>query len=129
MALPPEPLPELLSRAELIVAGEVTAIVAAETAPAPREVPLGASDLGIDAPAQTVEIRVDAILRGSELPEPTATALTADKPEAPYRLEVGSRGAFFLEHRAARWRILGRYGPDSYSLSAVRQRVQAARSA
>lgn len=114
MAKPPEPIAEVLPRAAWVVEAEVAEIVAVGP-PVPRvEVPEGFVGHEQNVASQVVRLRVLRVLRG----EPV-TELEVEKPEAGYALRPGVRGPFLLDGSFPRPVILGRYGPDSYSLAKV----------
>jgi len=111
MALPPEPLAVVLPLASRIVLAEVQDATALP--PVPRtDTPIGAARL---LPEQTVRLLVRETLRGPESAE-----ITALKPEAGYVLAAGHHGPFLLDASPVP-RILGRYGPDTYSLAALKK--------
>ena len=114
MALPPEPLSELVEQADAIVVGRVVELIALgkKVAPPATAKTLGprASGVGYQAATQKVRIQVERVLKGT-----AAAELVVDKPEAPYTLRVGDSGAFFLKGKD----ILGRYGPDTHAVAKV----------
>ena len=120
MALPPEPLQELLFDATAVVEAEVVEVL--ESGPEPQPPPHakhlkpGATSVGYLSAAQKVRLKVKRALKGE-----SAAELVVDKPEAPYLLAPGHRGAFFLEGE----RILGRYGPDTHSVAAIERALKA----
>ena len=92
MALPPEPIEEVLPQAALIVEAEVESVLesgpairSAEAAPGATSVP------GRDAPQQTVKLRVTKV----------------------------HKGPFLLDDSRPHPVILGRYGPDSWNLERI----------
>src|SRR4051812_33121851 len=110
MALPPESIEKLLPLAHTIVLAEVLWVSSPsvpERAGAP-DMPLG---LGRKLPEARVRLKVNRTLRGSAPAE-----LEVVKPESTYALAPGITGPFLLD---AEQRILGRHGPDNYSLAAV----------
>lgn len=111
MAIPPEPLSELLARASSIVVGEVVEVLATGKLPK-RAVKLKKSDVdvGIKTPSQKVRLRVSRTLKGM-----SATEVIVDKPESAYRLLVGDAGPFFVEAGT----IIGRYGPNTHPLAKI----------
>jgi hypothetical protein len=114
MALPPEPLRELLARATRIVVAKVVDVL--ETGPKPpapehaAKLPRGATGVGYVSARQKVRLAVERDLKGAG-----ASDLVVEKPEAPYLLQSGDGGPFFLEGE----RIIGRYGPDTHRLAAI----------
>ena len=121
MALPPEPLPDLLAKAEIVIIAEVVAIVATGPKPPPpehaAELKKGATSVGYKASAQTVKLKITRVLKGKASGE-----LTVEKPEAPYTLHPGDKGPFFL----AKGVILGRYGPDTHTAEKIEKALAAA---
>lgn len=115
MALPPEPIQELLPLATVIAMARVTRVVEqAEQAPLPeRDSRIKGGSAGMLA-EQLVSLEVTELLRGDG-PEPGAE-LMAVKPPGAYTLVAGVSGPFLLQPHAEpqRYTILGRYGPDSY---------------
>lgn len=111
MALPPEPIEELLSQASLIVEATVSEIVA--TGALPQKRPEG----GNNAPSQVLILEIKQTLKGSC----EDTKLKVAKPEAGYYLQPGNKGAFLLNMESEKWHIIGRHGPDSYSLDEIKQ--------
>jgi hypothetical protein len=112
MALPPEPLDELLPQAVTIVLAEVLSV---SQAPTPARIaavqwPIG---LGPRLPEATVRLKVERTLRGAPAGE-----IEVLKPESTYALVPGLKGPFLLDGAL---RILGRHGPDNYSLETLTQ--------
>jgi hypothetical protein len=120
MALPPEPIDEVLPEAATAVLGEITAIVAEGTqAPFPK-IEEGMSDApGVPVASQTVSLRVDKVLFGAAEVGELVEVL---KPAGDYKLVIGNKGPFLLGAPSAgekRPTILGRYGPDTYPESLI----------
>jgi hypothetical protein len=111
VALPPEPLAELLARASSVVVAEVAEVVSTGPLPprAKKVLPTDV-DVGMKTPSQKVKLKVSRTLKGI-----SATEVVVEKPEAAYRLVVGESGAFFLESG----KIIGRYGPNTHKLDKV----------
>ncbi|MBK7861215.1 MAG: hypothetical protein IPJ65_21920 [Archangiaceae bacterium] len=110
MALPPESIDKLLPLAQTIVVAEVLSVSSppvAERDSLPN-MPLG---LGRKLPQATVRLKVERTLRGT-----AAAELEVVKPESTYALVPGITGPFLLDGER---RILGRHGPDNYSVAAV----------
>lgn len=115
MALPPEPLSELLPASSAVIHAEVAEVLSAAptierapSAPAATSVP---SQIG----PQVVRLRVRRVLRGGALGD----EIVVEKPPSAYALKAGNHGAFFLDTTGERPRIIGRYGPDTHSLQSV----------
>ncbi|MBX7115550.1 MAG: hypothetical protein K1X64_14570 [Myxococcaceae bacterium] len=113
MAIPPEPLRDLLPQAAWVVEGVVTEVLAVGSAIPPPSAAPGATSRGVKVASQTVKLKVTRLLRG-----PASSELTVTKPEAGYALKAGDQGPFLID---AQKNILGRYGPDSYALAEVEQ--------
>ena len=114
MALPPEPLQELLAAADAVVIAEVLEVLEQGPTPPPPSDPRAGSPtfkgpIFLEA-RQRVRLRVLETLRGAAEGE-----LVVDKPEAPYLLSAGVRGPFFLRQGA----IIGRYGPDTHARAGI----------
>ena len=117
MALPPEPLEELLPEIRSVVVAEVVDATPVPEVARPRGSrvpPVGASE-GQPIPEQRVRLQVEETLLGAEL-----RVREAVKPEGAYVLVIGVRGPFMLDGSEPHPRILGRYGPDSVSLPKLR---------
>ena len=111
MALPPEPLQEILPHAVAVVEAVVIEITSTGVAPAGPPQPKGATGGGGKAPSQVVKLRITRVLKGSLKGEVTVT-----KPEAAYLLKAGNGGPFVLGEGNV---ILGRYGPDTWRVDAL----------
>ena len=113
MALPPEPLDDVLPIAAIVVVAEVTRVDDLEAWPADSK---GPPDSAAPRPAQRVQLRVTRVMRGAS----TANGeLTARKPSGAYALQPGARGAFLLDTSRGEPSILGRYGPDTYAIEEI----------
>jgi hypothetical protein len=108
LAHPPAPLPEVLPRATLVFTGEVTEIVESDP-------PHAKGAVGQQAPRQVVKLEVAEVLFGQI---EVGALIEAIKPQAGYALRMGNHGPFLLDNENI---ILGAYGPDSYSIEALRQ--------
>lgn len=114
MALPPEPIEEVLPEATWVVEAEVTQVL--EQAPSQPEPPRKPGFIGPGkAPRQVVRLKVRRVLRGENVP----AELDAVKPEAGYALRQGATGPFLLDGATPTANILGRYGPDTWRVEAV----------
>lgn len=115
MAIPPDPIEDLFPSVHCVVVGEVVEVLAEEPqAPFPPSEP-GMSDVPGDVAGQTVALRVDRVLFGSAI---VGGTLQVRKPAGDYKLKAGNRGPFLLDDGEVP-RILGRYGPDSYSEAVI----------
>ena len=121
MALPPEPLEQVLPNAIWVLDAEVIEIVAQGEAAEVVDAPRGATSTGQKAGSQKVKLLVKKVLKGDPVRE-----VTVVKPEAGYALKVGNAGLFLID---AGKTILGRYGPDSYARekieTAIKQKFRA----
>jgi hypothetical protein len=115
MAIPPEPLEELLAQATDVVDAEVARVLETGPAPeqpnAPRE---GATSVGYKTPMQVVELKIARTLKGN-----AKGTVTVQKPVAAYALRPGNKGPFFLQAGSPNPLILGRYGPDTHRMHLV----------
>lgn len=109
MAIPPEPLQEVLPKAAWVVDAEVVEVLKQGPTPPKKEARAGASDTGQKTASQTVKLKVKRVLKGDALKE-----IVVEKPEAGYALRAGNHGPFLIDESKV---ILGRYGPDSYAFS------------
>lgn len=115
MALPPEPIEEILPSAKWVVEASVVEVV--ENAPPPKNAPppgtTGTGKVG----RQVVKLRVSKVLLGRDVPKD----IVCVKPEAGYALKVGSKGPFLLDGTRPRPNILGRYGPDTWPVERIQE--------
>lgn len=111
MAIPPDPIEQVLPQAAWVFEGVVTEVVATGPTPPAVEAAPGITSAGHKVASQTVKLQVTRLLRGKSVAE-----LVAEKPVAGYALKPGDKGPFLVD---AKGTILGRYGPDSYALSKV----------
>ena len=119
MALPPEPLEELIPQVAGLVVAEVVKVLSGEKIPQPaRGLPIGAAP---PLPEQRVRLKVTETVLGGASGE-----LEAVKPPGAYVLVAGNKGPFLLDGSTPP-RILGRYGPDTYSLPTLKKALQARR--
>lgn len=119
MAKPPEPLEDVLPQASWVVDAEVTEVLATGPTPPRVEAKPGATSTGQKTASQTVKLRVKRVLLGAPVQE-----LVVEKPEAGYALRAGNHGPFLID---ATKRILGRYGPDSYSFEKLERALAGTR--
>ena len=122
MAIPPEPLADLLPAAQSVVMAHVVEVVTTDDAPAGPARAVGAADVGTQVARQVVVLEIDEVLRG---PASAGQRLTVIKPVAPYALRATNRGPFLLDDGAPQPTILGRYGPDSYPEARLRAALAA----
>jgi hypothetical protein len=126
MAIPPDPLEELLPAVDAAVLAEVTRVLEHDPqAPLP-EGPPGATSLPGDLARQVVELKVKEVLFGRLAAR--GDLLVATKPAGEYTLIAGASGPFLLQaagDAGAPPLIAGRYGPDSYRTADVRAAARA----
>lgn len=116
MALPPEPIDEVMPGADGAVLAVVTRVV--EQAPQKAYERTLETSLPTTAARQVVELKVTKVLFGGL----SAGALVqVVKPEGDYALREGNQGPFLLGKNESAVEILGRYGPDTWSEAAVKQ--------
>lgn len=115
MALPPEPIEEVLPLAALVIEAEVEVVLATgEPQPKAAARP-GATGVGAVAPDQTVRLKVTKVHKG---PQGTKEVVV-QKPVGGYALRTGNKGPFLLDASTPNPVILGRYGPDTWGLQQV----------
>lgn len=125
MAIPPEPIDEIMSQVDAAVLAEVTQVLErGPQKPFPQPTLPDEVDLPCTVASQVVELRIKEVLFGSLT---SADALLkVEKPEGDYALRAGNHGPFLLqapkgdEHPV----IIGRYGPDSYRLDVIQAAIQ-----
>jgi hypothetical protein len=120
MALPPEPIEEVLPKAKWVVDAEVKEVTGHGPAPDRIDAPPGHTSVGNKAPAQLITLTIKRVLRG----DPGAKELTVEKPAAGYALREGNKGPFLLDEGSPTPLILGRYGPDTYSWEKIERALQ-----
>ena len=109
MALPPEPLQEVLPKAAWVVDAEVVEVLKQGPAPEKKQGRAGATSTGQKNASQTVKLKIKRVLKGEQVKE-----MVVEKPEAGYALRAGNHGPFLIDDSKI---ILGRYGPDSYAFT------------
>ena len=121
MALPPEPIDQILPLAHAGVLAKVTKIIRQEKQsfiPQPSDPDM--VDIPRELPLQIVQLQIQETLFG-DLGN-VGTTIEVLKPAGEYVLREGVEGPFllqrFVEHSSPQ--ILGMYGPDSYSLKVIR---------
>jgi hypothetical protein len=119
MAIPPDPIDEVLPQANAAVLAEVARVL--EQAPLkPEAVDPRASDVHTVASRQVVELKVTGVLFGETKAGATVRAV---KPAGAYALRAGNKGPFLLTGSGDAVEILGRYGPDTYPEELIRNRM------
>ena len=119
MAIPPEPIEEVLPAAAWVVDAEVQEVLSVGPQPQKVKAEEGATSTGQKAPAQVVKLKVKRVLRGKE----GVSELVVKKPEAGYALRAGNHGPFLLDGGSEPV-ILGRYGPDTWSFSRLEEALK-----
>ena len=116
MALPPEPIEEVLPQATWVVDAVVAEVLSTGPAVAKVNAPERATSTGQKSSSQQVKLTVKRTLHGTPL-----TEITVEKPVAQYMLAEGNKGPFLID---ASKKILGRYGPDSYSWDRIEKALK-----
>lgn len=124
MALPPEPIEELLPKASLVVEAEVADVISTGMKPPEKKAPKGFTSTGQQNASQRVALQIKRVLKGA-LPHAGAARIEVSKPVGAYTLRPGSAGAFLLDDEGKGLVILGRYGPDTYSVRSVEETLRA----
>lgn len=120
MAIPPEPIDEVLPTAQLAVLGEVAQVLAQDPQkPLPPHEP-GATSVPGEAARQVVQLKVSEVLFGASEQVKPGAMLEVVKPAGDYALRAGNRGPFLLKGAAKQMEIVGRYGPDTYSAETIK---------
>ena len=123
MAIPPEPIEEVLPKAALVIEAEVEAVLATGPIQPKLQAPLGKTSTGKKAASQTVRLKVTRVHKG-----PSGTKdVVAEKPLAGYALKAGNKGPFLLDDSKPNPLILGRYGPDTWGLQNILDALKAKR--
>src|SRR5581483_5687641 len=122
MAIPPEPIEEVIKDATSVVICEVAAV------DPPPPMPALEDDVGdvddVDDSSDEVLAEQDAVLVVQSVLFGKLVAgarVQVKKPAGEYLLREGFAGPFILDERHRPALILGRYGPDSYSLPNIRR--------
>ena len=130
MAIPPAPLSSLVDDIDIAIIAEVQAVRDndqqswreqpwAQNAPASTQRPsqgVGRGPIGA-APAlnsQRCRLIVQKVIKGQ-----AEAMIEVEKPKSHYVLAPGHKGPFLLAKSKNGLIILGRYGPDSYTLAEV----------
>ncbi|MGC4113423.1 MAG: hypothetical protein QM765_01875 [Myxococcales bacterium] len=115
MALPPEPIQEVIPSAVLVIEAEVEAVVNTGPIQPKVEAPPGSTSTGKKAANQTVKLKVTKVHKGPA----SLKEVMAEKPVAGYALKAGNKGPFLLDGAKPNPTILGRYGPDTWDLPTI----------
>ncbi len=118
MALPPEPIEEILPQATYIVLARVMKILHTDKQqPVHREDPRIIGMLR-ELPAQRLQLEILESIAGEKLEK--NTILDVLKPAGDYVLRQDVEGPFLLmKEEDGSLKIIGRYGPDTYSLKEI----------
>ncbi|MEW5851331.1 MAG: hypothetical protein AB2A00_21260 [Myxococcota bacterium] len=114
MAIPPEPIQELLPQATLIVEAQVSEVISTDAFPPQPKAKPGATSVPGKTPKQVVKLKITRVIKGNASGEITVT-----KPEGHYMLSVGNKGPFLLKDDQPNPVIIGRYGPDTYTVQSI----------
>lgn len=118
MAIPPDPIDEVMPQVQGAVLAEVARVVTQDAqAPAPKHDP-NASDVPWAAARQVVELKVSTVLFGTLAK--AGGLVQVVKPAGDYALKAGNKGPFLLKEGKGALEIVGRYGPDTYSENLIR---------
>ncbi len=123
MAIPPEPIEEVLPAAAAVIEAEVVEVLA--TGPAQPQVEVlrqGMTSVPQKLPSQTVKLKVTRVHRGP----PELSEVVVEKPVGAYLLRAGNKGPWLLDASKPTPQILGRYGCDSWSLARITDALKAA---
>ena len=128
MAIPPDPIEEVLSVATSVIAADVVS-AARRAIDVPQKHDVDGVDDGDDGDddddsvlaAQDCVLVVVAVFKGSLA---VGARVACVKPEGEYELPLGFHGPFLLVERTKPATILGRYGPDSYKLAEVKRALE-----
>ena len=118
MAIPPEPIDEVLPKAEGAVIAEVTKVVNEDAARAGFVDPKMTS-ANTRAARQVVELKISKVLFGAAWK--VGASVEVVKPAAGYALRPGNKGPFLLAKSGGAVEILGAYGPDTYPEALITQ--------
>src|SRR5687767_503514 len=118
MAIPPEPIDEVIGDAQAAVLAEVARVVVQDPQQPPPAAPEGATDVGGVAARQVVELKVKSVLFGDVAK--AGNTIQVVKPAGDYALRAGNQGPFLLKKGQKDLEIVGRYGPDTYSESLIK---------
>lgn len=122
MALPPEPLEEVLPKAVWVLDAEVKEVVSQGPAQPKVQAPAGYTDVGNKAGSQVVKLSIKRVLRG----DAKTKEIVVEKPIAGYALKAGNHGPFLLDGSKPNPTILGRYGPDTYAFAKIESALKKA---
>lgn len=118
MAIPPDPIDEVLPDVEAVVLGRILRVISrAPQAPLAMGPRPGVTDAPGALSSQEVELVIERVVLGT--PGAVGQRLVLHKPEGDYLLAEGNHGPFLLRARGEGFEIVGRYGPDSYRLEVI----------
>ncbi|MBS1153020.1 MAG: hypothetical protein H6Q89_4718 [Myxococcaceae bacterium] len=110
MAIPPDPIEEVLPAAQGAVMAEVTRVVKQDADKSGFVDPKMTSAPTVAA-RQIVELKVSKVLFGEWK---AGSSVQVVKPAGAYALRPGNKGPFLLTRVGDAVEILGAYGPDTY---------------
>ena len=124
MAIPPEPIEDILPQAHYVVIAQVKKIIHTD-----KQKPVHKEDPKIvgmprELPAQRLLLHIIENISSSTLP--IDTDIEVLKPSGDYVLRQDIQGPFMLatDEETNQLSIIGRYGPDSYSLKAIQSTLK-----
>ena len=120
MAIPPDPIEEVLPQAVLIVDAEVKEVVSMGPETPKVDAPPGKTSVPQRVRSQVVKLTVKRVLHGDQ----KVKEITVEKPVGDYALRAGNKGPFLIDGSKPTPKILGRYGPDTYSTKAIEAALQ-----
>lgn len=124
MAIPPEPIDEVLPEAECAVVAEITRVLSQGEQDVVPEV--GEEDGIVDTPRvlpwQRIILHVKDVLFGDLAAK--GDELEVLKPPGNYTLRADIEVPFLLAQDDEDIVIIGRYGPDTYSLNEIKAAAQ-----
>lgn len=124
MAIPPDPIAEIIDEVRGVVIAEVTHVIerwAQGRLPTGDE---GQSDVPGVLSKQKVRLKITEVLAGEYA---AGSDIEVIKPDGDYLLAVGNTGPFLLGEPLERLKsptIIGRYGPDSYRRDVIEQALK-----
>ncbi len=118
MAIPPEPIEEVIGGVHGAVLAEVVKVLTQDPQQVTAKVPPGTTDGPGVAARQVVELKVSSVLFGDVAA--AGASVQVVKPAGDYALRAGNKGPFLLTRDGKALSIVGRYGPDTYSEEKIR---------
>ncbi len=113
MALPPDPIEEVLSAAAAVIMAKVVRVISQEPQqPFPKRDPKVVGGETVPLARQVVALEVLEVVKGEGIE--AGQSLEVIKPEGEFTLIAAVEGPFLLAEVEGGFEILGRYGPDTY---------------